>query len=52
MLAAEDSLLQGSNPMGVDLPAASNVDGFDDLTKKKYLFPSEKLTQKDWFKEL
>jgi hypothetical protein len=52
MYGVDDSLMYGSNQMEVDLSAAGNLDGFEDLTKKKYLFPSEKLTQKEWFKEL
>lgn len=45
LFSADASIMQ--SPMAVPDP-----DSFDGLTKSKYLFPHDKLTSKEWFREL
>ena len=42
--------VQVESMMAADL--SLNMDGFDEMTKEKYLFPANKLTLKEWFREL
>lgn len=51
----QDSLFSVNQDQSVMLPQADSFpdpDSFDGLTKSKYLFPHDKLTSKEWFREL